>query len=114
MINVREFGPQFGDVGEVSAGMPNTELSVAGATRSTLARSATVRARPLGLHADSGHDGRAMILCTAGDVHGALDRLFEDVLAFDESSALRGEREEDAALPVSWRRWTPVIQRARR
>jgi hypothetical protein len=29
-------------------------------------------------------------------------------------SALRGEREEDAALPVSWRRWTPVIQRARR
>jgi hypothetical protein len=29
-------------------------------------------------------------------------------------SALRGEREEDAALPVSWRRWTPVIQPARR
>jgi hypothetical protein len=22
--------------------------------------------------------------------------------------------EQDAALPVSWRRWTPVIQRARR
>jgi Glyoxalase-like domain len=54
-------------------------------TRSTVERSATVRARPLGLHADSGH-----------------------------GSALRGEREEDAALPVSWRRWTPVIQRARR
>jgi hypothetical protein len=29
-------------------------------------------------------------------------------------SALRGEREEDAALPVSWRRWTAVTQRARR
>jgi hypothetical protein len=25
-----------------------------------------------------------------------------------------GEREEDAALPVSWWRWTPVIQRVRR
>jgi hypothetical protein len=58
------------------------ELRVASVTRSTLARSATVRARPLGLHADSGHGGRAMILCAAGDIHGALDRLFEDVLAF--------------------------------
>ncbi|PSK61698.1 hypothetical protein B0E53_06397 [Micromonospora sp. MH33] len=27
---------------------------------------------------------------------------------------LHGERKEDAGLPVSWRRWTPVIQRARR
>jgi hypothetical protein len=53
-----------------------------------------------------------MVLCAARDIHGALDRLFEDVLAFEGS--LRGEREEDAALPVSWRRWTPVIQRARR
>jgi len=85
MINVREFGPRFGDVGEVSAGMPNTELSVAGATRSTLARSATDHARPLGLHADSGHGGRAMILCAAGDIHGALERIFENVLAFEES-----------------------------
>ena len=62
----------------------------------------------------TGHGGRAMILCAAGDIHGALDRLFEDVLASRSRSALRGEREEDAALPVSWRRWTPVIQRARR
>src|SRR3954468_20424079 len=61
------------------------ELRVASATRSTLARSATVHARPLGLHADSGHGGRALILCAAGDIHGALDRLFEDVLAFEES-----------------------------
>ncbi len=29
-------------------------------------------------------------------------------------SALRGKRDEDGALPVSWRRWTPVFQRARR
>jgi hypothetical protein len=55
-----------------------------------------------------------MILCAAGDIHGALDRLFEDVSPSRSRSALRGEREEDAALPVSWRRWTPVIQRARR
>jgi len=26
-----------------------------------------------------------LILCAAGDIHGALDRLFEDVLAFEES-----------------------------
>jgi hypothetical protein len=26
-----------------------------------------------------------MILCAAGDIHGALDGLFEDVLAFEES-----------------------------
>jgi hypothetical protein len=26
-----------------------------------------------------------MILCAAGCIHGALDRLFEDVLAFEES-----------------------------
>ena len=26
-----------------------------------------------------------MILCAAGDIYGALDRLFEDVLAFEES-----------------------------
>jgi hypothetical protein len=34
---------------------------------------------------------------------GALDRLFEEVLPSRSRSALRGEREEDAALPVSWR-----------
>jgi hypothetical protein len=43
-----------------------------------------VHARLLGLHADSGHGGRAVILC-AGAIHGALDRLFEDVLSFEES-----------------------------
>src|SRR3954462_10799723 len=92
--------------------MQRSELKVASATRSTLARSTTVHARPLGLHADSGHGGRAMILCAAGDIHGALDRLCEDVLAFEESfGAARGEREEDAALRVSWRRRAPVIQR---
>jgi hypothetical protein len=31
----------------------------------------------------AGHCGRATILCAAGDIHGALDRLFEDVFAFD-------------------------------
>ncbi|WP_189047687.1 hypothetical protein [Micromonospora sonchi] len=38
--------------------------------------------------------GRAMIPCAAGDIHGALDRLFEDVLAFEESfgAARRAER----------------------
>jgi hypothetical protein len=55
-----------------------------------------------------------MILRVAGDIHGALDRLFEDVPLSRSRSALRGEREEDAALPVRWRRWTPVFQRARR
>jgi len=45
-----------------------------------------------------------MILCAAGDIRGAFDRLFGDVLAFEESFGLRGEREEDAALPVSRRR----------
>jgi hypothetical protein len=30
------------------------------------------------------------------------------------SRSLHGERKEDAAPPVSWRRWTAVIQRARR
>lgn len=73
-------------------------------------------ARPLGLHADSGHSGRAMILCAAGDIHGALGRLFEDALAFEESfgAARRAREGRDAALSVSWRRWTPVIQLARR
>jgi hypothetical protein len=55
-----------------------------------------------------------MILCAAGDIHGALDGLFETSSLSRSRSALRGECEEDAALPVSWRRWTPVVQRARR
>jgi len=32
-----------------------------------------------------------MIICAAGDIHGALDRLFEDVLAFEESLGVRFE-----------------------
>ena len=32
-----------------------------------------------------------MILCAAGDIHGALDLLYEDVLAFEAALALRFE-----------------------
>jgi hypothetical protein len=32
-----------------------------------------------------------MILCAAGDIHGALDRLYEDVLAFEGSLGVRFE-----------------------
>ena len=30
-----------------------------------------------------------MILCAAGDIHGAMDRLFDDVLAFEQSLNVR-------------------------
>ncbi|SCL53600.1 hypothetical protein GA0070604_2813 [Micromonospora eburnea] len=55
-----------------------------------------------------------MIPCAAGGVHGTLDRLFEDVLAFEESFGAARRARESTVLPVSWRRWTSVIQRARR
>jgi hypothetical protein len=45
----------------------------------------------LGRAAGSGHGGRAMIICAAGDIHGAHDRLFEDVLAFEEALGVRFE-----------------------
>jgi hypothetical protein len=32
-----------------------------------------------------------MIICAAGAIHGALDRLFEDVLTFEESLGVRFE-----------------------
>ncbi len=30
-----------------------------------------------------------MIVCAAGDIHGSIDRLYEDVLAFEESLGVR-------------------------
>lgn len=30
-----------------------------------------------------------MILCAAGDIHGAIDRMYEDVLAFEEALGVR-------------------------
>lgn len=30
-----------------------------------------------------------MFICVAGDIHGAMDRLYEDVLAFEESMGAR-------------------------
>jgi len=30
-----------------------------------------------------------MIICAAGDIHGALDQLFEDLLAFEGSLGVR-------------------------
>jgi hypothetical protein len=30
-----------------------------------------------------------MFICAAGDIHGAMDRLYEDVLAFEESLGVR-------------------------
>ncbi len=32
-----------------------------------------------------------MMICAAGDIHGALDRLYEDVLAFEVSLGVRFE-----------------------
>ena len=32
-----------------------------------------------------------MILCAAGDIHGALDRMYEDVLAFEATLGVRFE-----------------------
>jgi hypothetical protein len=32
-----------------------------------------------------------MIVCAAGDIHGALDRMYEDVLAFEASLGVRFE-----------------------
>jgi hypothetical protein len=32
-----------------------------------------------------------MILCAAGDIHGALDRLYEDVLALEAALGVRFE-----------------------
>jgi len=49
-----------------------------------------------------------MILCAAGDIHGASTGSSKTSSPSRSRSALRGEPEEDAALPVSWRRWTPV------
>ena len=31
----------------------------------------------------------AMIVCAAGDIHGAIDRLYDEVLAFEESLGVR-------------------------
>jgi hypothetical protein len=36
-----------------------------------------------------GFQDEAMIICAAGDIHGALDQLYEDVLAFEESLGVR-------------------------
>jgi len=33
-----------------------------------------------------------VILCAAGDIHGALDRLYEDVLAFETALGARFEQ----------------------
>jgi hypothetical protein len=30
-----------------------------------------------------------MIICVAGDIHGAMDRLYQDVLAFEASPGIR-------------------------
>ena len=71
----------------------------------------------------SGLPGTAMIdfaFCIVGptdeytNARQASTRPSPSGAGYGRRSALRGEREEDAALPVSWRRWTPVIQRARR
>src|SRR5690606_21740791 len=54
-------------------------------------RVATLR-RPVlapGRLAKTGHGGHAMIICAAGDIHGALDRLYEDVLAFEGTLGVR-------------------------
>jgi len=32
-----------------------------------------------------------MLICAAGDIHGALDRLYEDVLAFEDTLGMRFE-----------------------
>ena len=32
---------------------------------------------------------RAVIVCAAGDIHGAIDRLYDEVLAFEESLGVR-------------------------
>lgn len=34
---------------------------------------------------------RTMIICAAGDIHGALDRMYDDILAFEEALGVRFE-----------------------
>jgi hypothetical protein len=41
------------------------------------------------LHFDSSEE--AMIICAAGDIHGALSQLYDDVIAFEESLGVRFE-----------------------
>ena len=63
---------------------------------STLARACALA---LGRPADRGHGGRAMILCAAGVIRGALDRLYEDFLAFERRPCSGGRPEHDPNGP---------------